>query len=138
MKIKILTIVPIFMFVIACSSAKPVEPVKEVKPEVTPVEVVPVKPVINLEGEYKVEGKGAGARGAKYEGTLTVTKDGENYKFEMKMRARKITGKGTLADKTLTINWNKKDYVYEVQDDGRILSKWGEGKGEENYIPVKK
>ena len=94
------------------------------------------KQAITLEGEYRVEGRAA--NGANYDGILTVESYKDIYKFEMLLNKKKISGVGTLTEKKLTVIWNNEKFVYEIQKDGSILSRWGEGKGEENYFPLKK
>jgi len=90
------------------------------------------KATLSLADKYSVEGKSAA--GAAYNGVVNVAKKGESYQLTMKLKAKTITGNGTLDGNKLTVFWGKnRRFEYEVKDDGKIMSTWA--KGQEIFTP---
>jgi hypothetical protein len=99
----------------------------------TPVGTATTEDVSPPEGEYSVEGRNAD--GQEYSGTVTIAKEGEDYKLSWKVGDSEYDGDGTLEGNLLTVNWGSSTpVVYALGDDGR-KGLWAAGHGEETLTP---
>jgi hypothetical protein len=86
------------------------------------------------EGEYSVEGKSDDGKG--YSGTVTISKEGDDYKLNWKVGDSEYEGDGKLDGNLLTVNWgNSTPVVYALADDGSLKGLWAAGHGEETLTP---
>jgi hypothetical protein len=86
------------------------------------------------EGEYSVEGRSDD--GQEYSGTVTISKEGDDYKLNWKVGESEYEGDGTFDGNLLTVNWgNSTPVVYALGDDGSLKGLWAGGRGEETLTP---
>ena len=86
------------------------------------------------EGEYRVEGRNP--EGNDYEGTVTITKEGDGYRLSWKVDGSEYDGTGSFADNLLTVDWGgTTPMVYALADDGSLTGLWDGGHGEETLTP---
>lgn len=86
------------------------------------------------EGEYSVEGRRDD--GQEYSGTVTISKEGDDYKLNWKVGESEYEGDGTFDGNLLTVNWgNSTPMVYALGDDGSLKGLWAGGHGEETLTP---
>jgi hypothetical protein len=94
------------------------------------------EPEHKLPGTYTIDG--TNPNGGKYGGKVTITAEGDIYKFVWRIRnGDTYRGRGKLRGDTLTVDWGQKDpVIYRISEDGILKGKWGaKGRGSENLIP---
>jgi uncharacterized caspase-like protein len=100
----------------------------------TPAATATTEDVSPPEGEYSVEGRNID--GQEYSGTVTISKEGDDYKLNWKVGESEYEGDGTFDGNLLTVNWgNSTPVVYALGDDGSLKGLWAGGHGEETLTP---
>jgi len=113
-------------------------PVSLATPPPAPAQTAPDDrtPAQKLPGIYTIDG--TNPDGSRYGGKVTITVEGDIYKFVWKIRnGDTYRGRGKLRGDTLTVDWGQKDpVIYRISEDGILKGRWGaKGRGVENLIP---
>jgi hypothetical protein len=88
----------------------------------------------NLAGTYSVAG--VNPNGSRYHGMVTVTSDGDLYRFRWRVAGQTFRGQGGLSGRTLTIDWGQASpVIYQVKDNGTLIGTWDDGRARENLTP---
>ncbi|MGE0917915.1 LIC10280 family protein [Trichlorobacter lovleyi] len=86
-------------------------------------------------GNYHVQGKNP--NGSSYSGTVVISKNGDTYFLAWKISSSTYSGSGTLADKTLTVEWgDSSPVIYHLENDGRLVGTWAKGTALETLTPL--
>jgi len=100
----------------------------------TPVATSAEDEVLPPEGEYSVAGRNA--EGKDYDGTVTITKEADDYRLSWEVGDQSYEGDGTLEGNLLTVDWGgSTPIVYALGDDGSLTGLWDAGHGEETLTP---
>ena len=104
-------------------------PTKEIAPPSGP----------KLEGNYLVEG--TNPNGTKYKGGAVIKRNGDKFFITWNIANQVFNGNGTLAGKTLRVNWKSSSntsgtVVYGLTANGVLKGSWSNGKGTEMLTPV--
>jgi len=100
----------------------------------TPVATSAADDVSSPEGEYSVAGRNAG--GKNYDGTVTITKEADDYRLSWEVGDQTYEGDGTLEGNLLIVDWGgSTPMVYALEDDGSLTGLWDAGRGEETLTP---
>lgn len=94
-------------------------------------------PADELPGAYQVQG--VNPNGSTYGGQVTITADGDVYKFRWRISDGTIyLGSGKLVGRTISVDWGQKyPVIYQVGDDGTLKGTWANGTASENLVPVR-
>lgn len=88
-----------------------------------------------LNGVYNVKGKNP--NGTTYRGEVTIQLRGSVYYFTWRIGGgQTFTGRGTLRDDVLTVDWGQQyPVIYRVSSDGILRGTWNNGEATEDLYP---
>lgn len=103
-------------------------------PSPPPAAAQPVARIPSLDGTYSVAG--VNPNGSRYHGTVTISSDGDLYRFRWRIAGQTFRGQGKLNGRTLTIDWGQSSpVIYQVRDNGTLRGTWDDGRAGETLTP---
>lgn len=101
-----------------------------------PAEATRVSKSASLAGSYKVEGRNVD--GSRYAGRLTISQDGETFRFRWEVGRDVYLGEGTLNGDVLTVYWGQPEpVIYILRADGSLQGTWAAGRASEVLTPLR-
>ena len=93
-------------------------------------------PVPSPEGVYSVAGRNP--NGTRYAGRVSISREGDRYRFDWRVGSSTYRGLGTLDGNVVVVDWGSATpVIYSVAADGTLHGLWDAGRAGEILTPTR-